>query len=841
MIFPENFEDKSGFSKIRALVRSATLCGLGARRVDEMSFSSDRDLLSRDFSLLSEMMLVLADTKRPMPTEGFCDLSEAFSRIRLAGTWLTAGELFDLRRSLSAIHALVHYFTGDADSAESAPSPWPLLRREAMDQAPLASQLSPLLADIDRILSDTGDIRDSASPELLNIRREMDRTLSGIGKLLDNILRQARSEGYVGADVTPAMRDGRLVIPVAPAYKRRLHGIVHDESATGKTVYIEPSEVVDANNRIRELEAAEQQEIIRILSEITARIRPLLPDLLEAYTFMGLIDFLRAKARFAGEIEGCVPAIAESAAGSAASSGSEVSVETDWVQARHPLLYIRYKAEGKRVVPLDIAVNAHQRIILISGPNAGGKSVCLETLGLVQYMFQCGLPVPMRYNSTCAVYDDIMMDIGDQQSIDNDLSTYSSHLTNMKLFLRRASSRSLLLIDEMGSGTEPQIGGAIAQAILGGLNANEARGVITTHFNNLKLFADETPGIANGAMLYDQTNMRPLFMLEVGRPGSSFAIEIAHKIGLPADIIARAKEIVGSDYVNVDKYLHDIQRDRRYWQQKREQVHLREKELEALKAKLNERLDKIQTSRRDVLEEAQSQASRLLSEANARIEKTIRDIKEAQAEKEATRSIRRDFRDFVEKVNTPPADSSPRKAKGRNRPSGSKAVPETPSFAPGDAVRIKGQTSVGEVLSSNGSQCLVAFGMIKSTLDISRLEHVKVSPSATSGKGSFIEQAMRSSVHDASVSDEMRNRRLRFKTELDIRGMRADEALSAVSYYIDDAIMLSVPQVRILHGTGTGALRQVVRQYLASVAGISGYHDEHVQFGGTGITVVEIE
>ena len=829
MIFPDNFEEKLGFSKIRSLVRSATLCGLGARHVDAMAFSADSDRLFREFNLLDEMMHVLADTKRPMPTDGFCDLTEALARIRLAGTYLSAGELFDLRRSLTAVSALVKYFSTEGPVAP----PYPLLRLMALEHEGLTSQLSPLLADIGRILDEQGEIRDNASAELLRIRRETDQTLSGIGKLLRNILRQAQSEGFVESDVTPTVRDGRLVIPVAPAYKRRLHGIVHDESATGKTVYIEPSEVVDANNRVRELEAEEQQEIIHILTEITSRIRPMLPDLLAAHDFLGDIDFLRAKARFAGEIEGCVPHIAD---------GKGDSVETDWVQARHPLLYIRYNAEGKRVVPLDIAINARQRIVLISGPNAGGKSVCLETLGLVQYMFQCGLPVPMRYNSTCAVYDDILIDIGDQQSIDNDLSTYSSHLTNMKLFLRNASARTLLLIDEMGSGTEPQIGGAIAQAILGGLNHKEARGVITTHFNNLKLFADDTPGIVNGAMLYDQTNMRPLFMLEVGRPGSSFAIEIAHKIGLPADIISQAKEIVGSDYVNVDKYLHDIQRDRRYWQLKRDKIHQQEKDLDELKARLNERLEKIQTQRRDMLEKAQNEASRLLSEANAQIEKTIRDIKEAQAEKEATRSIRKDFREFVDKVNTPRPESAPsrRRDKGGTKRDSQKKKAETPSFAPGDHVRIKGQTTVGEILSSNGSQCLVAFGMIKSTLDIARLEKVSVSQN-TGSKGSFIEQAMHSAVHDASVSDEMRSRRLRFKTELDIRGMRADEALSAVSYYIDDAVMLSVPQVRILHGTGTGALRQVVRQYLGTVQGISGYHDEHVQFGGTGITVVEIE
>ena len=520
------------------MLRDNTLCSLGSMRVDSMSFMTDRRVLDREMSLTREMMQVMQNELHPMPVDSFYDLTEPLKRIRVIGTFLETEELFHLRRSLSAIEALVKYFRPQ----EGMPVLYPLLT----EQASYIVTFPDIVRKIDQTLTPTGEIRDNASPELASIRAELSRTLNGISRMLNSILRSAQSEGLVDKDVTPSMRDGRLVIPIPPSSKRKLRGIVHDESATGKTLYVEPAEVVDANNRIRELESDERQEIIRILTAITGLVRPYLPDMLASYDFLGLIDFLRAKARFADTIQGCIPAFSPDGA-------------TDWVQARHPLLYIRYARENKSVVPLDILLDHRKQcIVLISGPNAGGKSVCLESLGLIQYMLQCGLPVPMKDNSLVTVYDHIFIDIGDEQSIDNDLSTYSSYLQNMKYFVRNASNRTLLLIDEFGSGTEPQIGGAIAQALLGKFNEAKANGVITTHFTNLKLFADETPGIVNGAMLYDRGEMRPLFRLEVGRPGSSFAIEIAHKIGLPSDVIDEAKRIVGSDYVNMDKYLQDI-------------------------------------------------------------------------------------------------------------------------------------------------------------------------------------------------------------------------------------------------------------------------------------------
>lgn len=908
MIYPHNFEEKLGFDKIRNMVRQSTLCALGAQRVDEMQFLTDRRALQHELSLLAEMKLLMERASQPLPTDCFFDLTPALKRVRLAGTFMETEELYDLMRSLRTIEALVRYLNpregqefrmddGMGGSANiSFSEQFPLLRELAAD----VITFPDIIRKIDQTLTPTGEIRDNASPQLAEIRHEMARNLSSIGRLLNSILRNAQAEGYVDKDTTPTMRDGRLVIPIPPSSKRKLKGIVHDESATGKTLYVEPAEVVEANNRIRELEGEERQEIIRILTSLTNLIRPEVEDMLAGYDFLGEVDFLRAKVRFAQSIEGIVPTL------------SDQNI-TDWVQARHPLLYIRYKKHNERlgiysngeggfaipsdweqqyrskhkpvydengveqeiprpkvVVPLDILLDhKKQRIVLISGPNAGGKSVCLETLGLVQYMLQHGLAVPMKENSQCGLFDHIFVDIGDEQSIDNDLSTYSSHLQNMKFFVRNCngyrrphagftgSNGTMVLIDEFGSGTEPQIGGAIAQALLGKLNSQQVNGVITTHFTNLKLYADETPGIVNGAMLYDRGQMKPLFRLEIGRPGSSFALEIAHKIGLPNDVIEEAKRIVGSDYVNMDKYLQDISRDKRYWEQKRQKVHQQEKELEQKTQEYDEKARELKQKRQEVMEKARTEASSLLQQANARIEKTIRDIKEAQAEKEATRRIRKEHEAFKEKtlpnsfseeLSTLPARASKGgDKKSLSADSNSPTNSQSPSLrgragegllSVGSLVRLKGQQTTGEVLAISGRQCQVAFGLIKSFVDVSRLEVVsknQIKREAQSSPFSHLADTI-----GKGAVDVMSERRKAFKQEIDVRGMRADEALQAVMYFIDDAILLSMGQVRILHGTGTGALRMAIRQYLSTVPGIADYHDEHVQLGGAGITVVEI-
>ena len=656
-------------------------------------------------------------------------------------------------------------------------------------------------------------------------------TMSNISRNLQSILRAAQSEGVVEKDVTPTMRDGRLMIPVAPAFKRKIKGIVHDESASGKTVFIEPESVVEANNRIRELEGEEKREIIRILTDFTNFVRPLVPDILQSYEFLADIDFIRAKALFAIEIQGIRPVV-------------EDKQQLDWARAIHPLLYLSLKKQHKEVVPLDIELTTEKRLLIISGPNAGGKSVCLKTVGLLQYMLQCGLLVPMHESSRTGLFEHLFIDIGDEQSIENDLSTYSSHLTHMKYFVRNCNERTILLIDEFGSGTEPQIGGAIAEALLNRFNQHKSFGVITTHYQNLKHFAEDTPGIVNGAMLYDRHLMQPLFKLAIGNPGSSFAIEIARKIGLPEDVIAEASEKVGMDYINMDKYLQDIVRDKRYWESKRQNIRQREKKLEDIIARYEKDLSEVNSQRKEIVREAKAEASRILSDANARIENTIREIKEAQAEKERTKQARQELQSFKDSVSDAQEedDKLARKmAKLKERAERKKQkqkVSAQPVFnrdviEVGDAVRLKGQTSVGTVMELQEKQATVAFGMIKSTVKLDRLEKVS--------KNQIKKEIQKSTFVSEQTSDQMHEKRLHFKQEIDVRGMRGEEALQTVTYFIDDAIQVGAQQVRILHGTGTGILRQLIREYLRSVPGVRSFHDEHVQFGGAGITVVELD
>ena len=626
-------------------------------------------------------------------------------------------------------------------------------------------------------------------------------------------------------DVNPTMRDGRLVIPVSPAFKRKIKGIVHDESATGKTVFIEPEVVVEANNKIRELESRERREVIRILTSVTNEIRPRVDELFFSYEFLAQIDFIRAKALFAVQTNSVLPV-------------TENRVVVDWYHAVHPLLFLSHQRQGKSVVPLDITLDKGDRILLISGPNAGGKSVCLKTVGLLQYMFQCGMLVPMAEGSHIGFFEKIFIDIGDEQSIENDLSTYSSHLTNMKFFVKNCNAKTILLIDEFGGGTEPQIGGAIAESLLGHFNNKQAFGVITTHYTNLKHFATETEGVVNGAMLYDRHLMQPLFRLEIGNPGSSFAIEIARKIGLPESVIAEASEKVGADYINMDKYLQDIARDKRYWETKRQNIRQKEKRIEELEAKYESELSAINAQRKEVVRQAKSESKQMLEQANAMIENTIRKIKEAQAEKEKTKEIRKEFERFKSEnsdeanVSENSIDKKIAKLREKQQQKGQTAQSkELAALKIGDNVRIKGQNGAGEIIELQGKNAVVAFGMLKTSVKVDKLERVS--------KTQIKKEMKRSSFVSVDTTEDIRQRSLNFKREIDVRGMRGDEALQAVQYFVDDALILSVDRIRILHGTGTGALRQIIREYLNTVHGVSSFHDEHVQFGGAGITVVE--
>jgi len=819
MLYPDHFEQKIAFTTIRQLLKDKCVSTLGAEKVDEILFTSDYAEVMRLLSQTDEMLRVLTTESDELPVGDFYDVRPALSRVRIEGLFLDELEVFDLRRALEAVRLLVAFLT------RSEADVYPHLH-----ELVLGVETFPLIINrIDSILNKFGKIKDNASPELGRIRKDIFQVQGSISRTLNSILRQAQADGYVEKDVAPTMREGRLVIPVSPAFKRKVNGIVHDESATGKTVFIEPTQVVDANNRLRELEGEERREIIRILVEFTNFVRPHSEEIFASQYFLGWIDFLRAKALFAIEIKAIKPRVDD-------------CCQLEWAKAVHPLLFLSLKKQGKEIVPLDIALNEKQRILLISGPNAGGKSVCLKTVVLLQYMMQCGLLVPLHDSSRAGIFDRLFIDIGDEQSIENDLSTYSSHLLNMKFFIKNSNAKTLLLIDEFGTGTEPMIGGAIAEATLERFNRNVAFGVITTHYTNLKHYAEDAQGIVNGAMLYDRQHLQPLFQLSIGNPGSSFAIEIARKIGLPEDLIAEAADKVGAEHLDYDKHLQDIVRDKRYWENKRQQIRQKEKKLEETLEKYEAELSSIDRQRKEITAKAKDEARNLLSDANAKIENTIRQIKEADAEKVRTQAVRKELDDFKKKITHEPELGRDRSRpvqqpkivanKDRSRPVPTPNI-EHETLKIGANVRMKGQTATGVIMEMQDKQAVVAFGNLKSTVKLARLEAIS--------NNQLKKEARKYDSIMSTSTDEVRQRKLTFSSEMDVRGMRGDEALQAVMYFIDDAIMVGVSGVRILHGTGTGALRQMIRQYLATIHGVKTFRDEHIQFGGAGITIVEFE
>ena len=789
MIYPQNIEQKIDFQVIRDGLKGCCMSTLGKERVDDMQwlthYPTVRDLLAR----VREMMNLLTDPALTFPQGEIYDLREALARIRIEGLYMDEAELFSLRKLLDYAVMLDRFFS-TLDKSK-----YPLLSAESA----LTSQVATLNA-IDRILDRYGKMRDNASPELARIRKEISASQGSVSRALNAILRQAQAEGILDKDTTPTLREGRLVLPVPPAYKRKIGGIVHDESATGKTVFIEPQQVVEANNRIRELEGEERRERIRILLEITALIRPNIPHILHTENYLGEVDFLRAKALFAIDLHAIVPELSK-------------RPMIDWREAYHPVLLINFRRQGKAVVPLTIRLTDN-RILVISGPNAGGKSVCLKTVALLQYMLQCGLPVPMNEASTMGFFKQLLIDIGDEQSIEDDLSTYSSHLRNMKHFVRYANEHTLLLIDEFGTGTEPAIGGAIAEAVLSQLNMQKAYGVVTTHYGNLKHLAEQTQGIINGAMLYDRGQLKPLFQLSIGQAGSSFAVEIARQIGLPETIIQRATEIVGEEHIDYDKHLQDIARDKRYWENKRQNIRQREKHLEEKIAHYEEQMAGIKAKKRAIIEEANQQAADLLRMSNATIERTIREIKEAKAEKKATQQAREKVENLKNKVENQSSKSS--------KSSKSSTSSKTSATSQNKVLR---DLSDLKILTKNPAK------LIQEAPSPSR-------PIASSPRR----------LVSSNVADELRARKLSFKRELDIRGLRVDEALETLIAYIDDALMVNAEQVSILHGTGTGALKQVVRDYLAErqksmrrlKSGDISFHDGDPDRGGAGITIVEL-
>lgn len=827
MIYPANFESKIGFDRIRALIAERCNTEAARAKLDEHRFSSRREVVENRIASADEMRTII-QMEHEFPNEEFCDLTALIAKVRVEGTFLDLEEAVLLARALRQVDAISRFIR----SRERAV--YPTLHRLTED----VISLEAIANHIDSLIDRFGQMRDSASDELYRIRRAIREREGQASKRLQQVLQAAKSAGIVEADATLSIRDGRAVIPVSAGNKRKLNGFVQGESATGKTVFIEPVEVVELNNELRELEYAERREIVRILSELTDRIRPEIDTIEASADYLATIDMLRAKGRFAAE-NGYVRPIV--------SLDGRMELRT----ARHPLLAIALAKEKKSVVPLDMVLNGEKRILVISGPNAGGKSVCLKTVGLLQYMFQCGFPIPCGENSELPLFESIFIDIGDEQSIDNDLSTYSSHLMNMKNMLSGASSRTLVLIDEFGTGTEPIMGGAIAEAILEQLVERGTYGVITTHYSNIKYFASNHEGVENGAMMFDVQNIRPLFRLEMGKPGSSFAVEIARKIGLPEQIIRTASEKAGSDHINIERQLREIARDRRYWEQKRDRIRIADRKVEELETSYAEQLSRIKAERQQIIREAKEEAQRLIADANRQIENTIRTIRESQAEKELTRLARKELDDVRERTARDEAAEAERsarvdremerierrrqrreerKAAGGKSESAEVVEKQIPRVIEvGTKVRIKNQDGVGEVQEVKGKKATVAFGHILTTVALDRLEAVS---------NAEYKRQTRPTTARTVVSVDVSQRKLNFKDNIDVRGMRAVDALEAVQSFIDDAIMVGIGSVSILHGKGTGALKEEIRRYLRTVPDVATAADEHADRGGAGITIV---
>ncbi|WP_300721532.1 Smr/MutS family protein [uncultured Alistipes sp.] len=827
MIYPATFEQKIGFDRLREQI--AALCSMRAarERLAAEGFSTSAWEIGQRLALADEMRLLL-EMERDFPGGDYPDIDFLVAKLRVEGSFLDVEEVMTLHGALSALGGVVSFIRV---RGEHYPTLFALTRDIAA--------FPEIVQRIETILDRFGNVRDNASPALLQVRRAIREREGQAAKRLQAVLSSAKGAGIVDADAQISIRDGRAVIPVSAANKRKLNGFIHDESATGKTFYVEPVEVVEINNELRELEYAERREIVRILSEFTDAIRPDTESIAVSGDYLAEIDMLRAKGRWASE-NGCVKPI--------------LSTDDRLVlrNARHPLLQQTLRAAGREIVPLDLQLDRRKHILVISGPNAGGKSVCLKTTGIVQYMFQCGFLVPASENSELPVFRSLFIDIGDEQSIDNDLSTYSSHLLNMKHMLAGASDRTLVLIDEFGSGTEPTIGGAIAEAILEKLLEKGCYGVITTHYANIKYYASNTEGIANGAMQFDVQRIRPLFRLEMGKPGSSFAIEIARKIGLPEEIIRAASEKAGSDHINIERQLREIARDKHYWEQKRDRIRLTDRKVEELEQTYSEQLAGIRAERQEILRRAKQEAQQLIADANRQIENTIRTIREAQAEKELTRLARRELEDFreqqVEKADDAERDAAvsreierierrrQRRAERKAR-EGAAAVAAAPApevekpreVVEGSKVRMEGQDMVGVVQSVKGNRAQVAFGQILTTVDRSRLRVVS---------NSEYREATRPVAPRTVVSADISARKLRFRDHIDVRGMRAAEALEQVQDFIDDALMVGVSTVSILHGKGTGALKEEIRRYLRSIPEVASAVDEHADRGGAGITIV---
>jgi DNA mismatch repair protein MutS2 len=826
MLYPQNIEIKLGFDRIRERLNELCVSTLGRNFVEKVRFSDNYDLIQKMIRQVDEMKNILQFEPTDFPSQNYLDVNYQLSKASIEGAFLTEEEFFNVKLSLRTIQECLRFF--DKKEPEEFPQLRELIKQQEEAPQPPKGELkigtenSPFggwgafLLSLDKIIDDRGKLKDNASSELQSIRKRIQVQENDLRKTLDRILKSVRSNGWISDDFSMTIRGGRMVIPIAAEHKRKIKGFVHDESDSGKTVFMEPTEALDANNEIRELESAEKREIVRILMNLTTEMRPHVPVLRKAYTFLGIIDFIRAKARLAIEVNGIAPL----------SLNSQV---VDWKNAVHPLLYLSFKKQGKVVKPLTIVLNAENRILLVSGPNAGGKSITLKTLGLLQYMYQCGLLVPMAEHSTIGMFKNVFIDIGDEQSLENDLSTYSSHLTNMKHFLLNSDRKTLFLIDEFGTGTEPSLGGAIAESILEDLNKSGAYGAINTHYTNLKAFADKTEGLVNGAMRYDAEHLEPLYELEIGKPGSSFAIEIAYKIGLPKAIIDKSKQRIGNQQVNFEKLLKELEIEKKVFTDKNIENATKQRKLDQLLEQYSSLKTYLDNEKKTILNTAKLQAKELVKNANQKIEATIKDIREQGADKLATKEIRQELQDFQEGLNVEKLVPQKEKPKEENI---EKDVIEViqGEITVGSLVRIKGQEALGEVLGMRGKDAEVAIGDLKTTIKMNRLEKI-----------SRKEFKQKSNPKTKIAGMDMNEKMMNFSFNLDIRGKRGDEAIQEVDKFMNDAIMVGYDELRIIHGKGDGILRTLIRNHLRGYKQVDKTQDEHADRGGAGVTLVSMK
>jgi len=827
VFYPKNFEQKIGFDQIREILKQHCLSELGKKYIDSelFSFSDDYETVKTRIDQTDEFkqLITMEDN---FPTSYYIDVRPSLEKLRPITTFMDVNELFDLRRSLDSIKSVARFIQTKAEK-------YPQLAKLTEKV-----QLYPFVSErIDAIINKYGVIRDNASPDLSQIRRKMAEQTSNITRILNQVLRQAQQNGWVEADASLTMRDGKMLIPISTTHKRKIRGFIHDESATGKTSFLEPIEIVEANNDLRDLEFAERREILNILIAFANELRPYIDDLLVSYDFLAEIDFIRAKAQFAIRLNGIKP------------NTYDPEPKLDWLKAIHPLLFLTFQPENKTVVPLNIQITEKEHLILISGPNAGGKSVCLKTVGLLQYMFQCGLLVPMQYNSSIGLFERIFIDIGDEQSLENDLSTYSSHLRNMRFFVENANANTLVLIDEFGAGTEPIIGGAIAESILEELNNNQVKGVITTHYTNLKHFATSVKGVVNAAMLFDNNKMQPLFQLEIGLPGSSFAFEIAHKIGLPESVMKRAESKVGQKHMDFDRQLKEIEEDRRALENQKKSLIAMEEEMKKTVQTYKKEIDFTVKQRKNILSITNEQVRDTLANANKQIENAIFEIRKANAEKEKTKEARQKLDDFKretlekQRIESEKIDAKIELLKQKKNeaqkivvesevPDKEEVVPDN-SFHVGDKVKIVKQDAVGEIIEMRGEKAVVSFGNMQTFMPLARLEKI------SSNQAKKLESKTDATLK--AIGWQPKKSKADFVFGLDVRGLRADDALYKVSRYLDEAIISGAFEVKILHGTGGGILRQLIRDYLKTADFVKSFHDESIEFGGAGITVVEME